>query len=201
MSLNDAHQNMPQHERLQAAIEAGAPGKSFEEKCEALRSHIRDQGVHGHHATRFTLQRWTSGRGNPPPYWIGLAADFLGVSYRWLAEGEGVPCGKGAPKPMLKPQPPAPKAEPETGEPGEAKQGPPEEAPERPGTEDASIPTAEDVHASSSRTINDFLARTTLVESVEAILEHEPKNPNYEGGRETVLKRAKARLSALTEDA
>lgn len=181
------------------------PGGNFDAKLESLHDFIREQGVRGVHSTRYTLRRWFRGEGTPPDYWMELAAKFCGVSFRWAKFGDGL-------KSKVEKTPPERRTPPETAPPEEEIEeiDPKElEEPEKVETvvpappplpreeEEVLIPLMEEVHSSNSPTIRNFLARTQSIPTVEAILEHEPKNPNYKGGRVTVLREAKARLAIL----
>jgi len=190
-------------ERLREAIEGAPTGKNFDEKVEALNEYARGQGVRGVHSTRKTLRRWLEGRGRPPNYWLRIAAEHLGVAAYWLLTGEGVKAApEGAPAPLppeeKKPEPPAekPKAE---AKPRKRRAAKPKETPPADGQGGAeeSIPSPADVYATAATTIGKYIKSSSSVAAIKAILEHEPRNPNKEGGRITVLKAAKKKLAEL----
>jgi len=216
-------------ERLRHAITMLPEGVDLDEKLMALHAELRRMGVTGVHGTRRTLRRWVvDGRGMPPPYWLGLAADFLGVEPLWLETGNGVMMAKGrkvrsappkgveptAEKPEAPPEPVAVKKRPKVlteaqrlrkvqlealGKKAAAEKDQPPPVPKGKKPEpEVSIPMRADVHGSNAKTIINFLEKTTSVEPVKAILEHEPSNPTYKGGRQGVLKAATARLAELT---
>lgn len=85
--------------RLRDAISQVPEGDSFEEKVAALHSHVRSMGIVGHHSTRYKLRRWIDGLGHPPPYWINVASEFLGVRPMWLQTGSGVRISHGEARP------------------------------------------------------------------------------------------------------
>lgn len=188
--------DLPFHERLQRAVRKTWPDADFTAQCRHLRTALLDGGAHPHHAAQLTIQRWLTGRGIPPPECQAIFAETLGVSYRWLRDGEGV-LPKGKAQPVARP--PADARPKRAAQPGTRPQTVPSEPPlpEGPETE-VSVPNAEDVHETSSRVILDFLANVQSTVAVQAILEHEPSHPKYEGGRKTVLRAAEARLNALT---
>jgi hypothetical protein len=179
------------HERLRQAVELSDLPGSFDQKKEALHDYMRAQGVRGVHSTRYTIQRWLTGRGNPPVYWLEMAAEFLKVNPLWLAEGVGRMHGKGTvDKPAPRPPQPRVYSEPQT---------PPVQGDKLEGDppSEISIPSKEDVVGTNAATIMKFLEGVDNLAQVAAILEHEPAHPKYPGGRKTVIEAAKARMAEL----
>lgn len=207
-------------DRLKHAIKTLPDGGSFDEKLMVLHAQIRTEGVTGVHGTRRTLRRWVEGRGTPPPYWMEMAAGFLGVNARWLRTGDGVMMAKDRKQPSAPPkgveEPVEPKkvVDPRTDRQKRreaqqkalartraakaAKEEPPQKAEPKAAV---NIPSKEDVWATKAPTIVNFLEKSESVEAVQSILKHEPGNPNYKGGRKSVLKAGEAKLKELKGEA
>lgn len=193
--------DLPFHERLRVAVEKAFPGQGPSAQAKALRGALLDAGAHPHHASQLTIQRWLTGRGRPPVEVKGIFADFLGVSYRWLAEGDGVLLAGRRPAPAPATQEPVERAkrvrQKYVTEESAGTMPPEPPLPVHSVEVEVSIPLAADVHATTTRTISDFLKATHSAEAVRAILTHEPSNPTFEGGRKSVLKEAERKLKAL----
>lgn len=187
------------HDRIQIALRKAWPTADTASQCRKLREALLEAGAHPHHAAQLTIQRWITGRGMPPPECLAIFAETLGVTYRWLRDGEGALAGSpGAATRARQERAPAARR---PRQPGTKPQKPVPPEPPLPTAEEVevSIPTAEDVYASSTRVISDYLKVSVSTEAIEAILEHERENPDpkFEGGRKTILRDAERRLSAL----
>lgn len=209
-------------ERLRHAIEILPQGRNFDEKLMTLHAANQEMGVNGVHGTRRTLRRWAEGRGMPPPYWVGLAAEFLGVNLKWLHTGDGVMMVKGrkqpaappkgvertekAPEPVEKEKVPTKakrrreiqqEALAKTAAKQKTAEGKEPVSEKKKPEPEVSIPTKDDVLGAKAASIYNFIEKTTSAKAVEAILKHEPEHPKYTGGRKGVLRAAKARLAEL----
>jgi len=196
-------------ERLRDSIQESAFQGNFDQKVEALHDYVREQGVRGHHSTRFTLRRWIDGRGNPPPYWVEAACGFLEVNPIWLLTGEGTrEMNRGPQRDVitsrnraLKPSQPGkagmPAPKPVEVEPTPKTVKPVKEV--KVSESEVSVPSKEDVYVTNGPTIINFIERTTSIKAVLAIREHEVGHPKYEGGRRGVLAAADLRLAQLRE--
>lgn len=184
------------HERLRMAIDRSPNGKTFDEKLDAVHAHVRSNGVTGVHSTKHTLRRWVTGRGVPPPYWVHMVATFLGVSVPWLEDGDGKMYSDGRTPPSA---PKAPAGPPEFEKKGKV----PEPTPEPEETDadpTVSIPAPEDVFLTKAADIKKFVQRTDSVEAIQAVLDAEPRNPNYDGGRLSVIREAEKALQRLASE-
>ena len=208
-------------DRLKHAIKSLPDEGSFDEKLMVLHAQIKAEGVTGVHGTRRTLRRWVEGRGTPPPYWVEMAAGFLGVNVRWLRTGDGVMMAKGRKQPSAPPKGVERAAKPEkvvdprtdrqkrreaqqkalarTRAAKAAKEEPPQKVePEA----TVNIPSKEDVWATKAPQIYNFLEKTESAEAVQSILKHEPGNPTprFRGGRKGIIKAGEAKLKELQPD-
>lgn len=169
-----------------------------------LHHEIRKRGISGVHGSFVTLRRWLSGEGVPPDYWLEETAKILGVTYEWLANGEGAePEGY---QPMPKPQAPSsapepPKAQKVPASPTRAAQAAKEarKNPAPPSTSNRQPwPGERDVWGANVPSVVAHVEKTDDPAEIIHIQEIEKRNPNYpDGGRQGVLRKIALRLEAL----